>query len=46
MPWGYPRPTNSGIREGLFKGVPSQKKSEQIIISLASWVGDTPKIYL
>ena len=45
MVWGYPRPTNSGVREGFFGG-PGHENEGTITISLASWVDYTPKIYI
>ena len=35
------RPTNSGVCEGLVRG--PFIKMNRLLISLASWVGDTPK---
>ena len=39
-PWD-PGPTNSGVREGLVRG--PFIKMKKMMISLASWVGDTPQ---
>ena len=39
--WVYPRPTNSGVREGFLKGGPADK-NEQTIISLLVLVGGIP----
>jgi len=38
--WGYPWPTSSGVYEGFGWG--ALHKDEEIIISLASWVGGYP----
>ena len=40
--WSYPRPTNSGVFDGL-GGVPFIKM-KRFVISLASWVGGYPQL--
>ena len=43
--WVYPRPTNSGVREGFEKGGPAHK-IEQMMISLLVLVGGYPQMIL
>ena len=42
MVWGYPDPLTVES-EGSLNG--ALHKNEQIVISLASWVGDTPNVW-
>ena len=47
--FGGPSPAHEfrGFREGFFfSGGPGHKNEQIIVISLASWVGDTPKVNL